>query len=512
MAKQHLLLVDGDARNLRVLEVSLRKAGYSVSTAESGEQALERCAAAPPDLVISETRLPGIDGFELCRRLKSDPRSGKIPFIFLTAQRAVEDKIRGFELGADDYLTKPMYVKEIVTRVTIFLQKRAKEQFERRDARGFSGSLADMGVVDLVQTFEMSRKTGTIRFTHPEGKRASAYFVEGRLVDAELGRLRGELAFYRLLNWSEGTFEIDFGPVDRPSRVQTSTQGALMEGMRRIDECGRILEQLPPSGEILVVDAARLAERLAELDDEVNPVLRRFDGKRSLDDILRNDDLDDLGFLTTVLALYQDGILKLGTRQDDEGSWFTAPDEMPVFAPLPGWESPETGETAVPEEAAPAEAAAVEPAPIEPPPAPQSPEPPPAPRAAPSTPPPPAPRAAPSAPPPPAPAPRPAPLAPQPPPSAAPAAPRPSAPAPKPAKTEVAAPPAPTAATPSRAAPPPRAATPAGRHAAHRVGGPRPRPSEEEAPIRESFWSRETGPIPAKTRKRRRRWFFFRRS
>src|SRR5690606_9881975 len=173
-----------------------------------------------------------------CRRLKSDPQLGEIPFIFLTAQRSVEDKVRGFELGADDYLTKPMYVKEIVTRVTILLQKREKEQFERRDARGFSGSLADMGVVDLVQTFEMSRKTGTIRFSQPNAEPAFVYFQEGRMVDAEVGRLRGELAFYRLLNWSEGSFEIDFSPVDRPNRIQSSTQGVLMEGMRRIDECG----------------------------------------------------------------------------------------------------------------------------------------------------------------------------------------------------------------------------------------------------------------------------------
>src|SRR5690606_38205886 len=159
VAKQHLLLVDSDARNLRVLEVSLRKAGFSVTTAVDGYDALEKCAASSFDLVISDTRLPRLDGFGLSQPLKADPRYRDLPFIFLTAQRSVEDKVRGLELGADDYLTKPIYVKEIVTRVTILAQKREKELLERRDARAFSGSLADMGVVDLVQTFEMSRKT-----------------------------------------------------------------------------------------------------------------------------------------------------------------------------------------------------------------------------------------------------------------------------------------------------------------------------------------------------------------
>lgn len=485
MAKQHLLLVDSDARNLRVLEVSLRKAGFSVTTATNGEDALEKCAISRPDLVISDTRMPGLDGFELCRRLKTDPKFSEVLFIFLTAQRSVEDKVRGFELGADDYLTKPMYVKEIVTRVTILLQKKEKEQFERRDARGFSGNLSDMGVVDLVQTFEMSRKTGTIRFSQPGSAPAFVYFQEGQMVDAELGRLSGEFAFYRLLNWAEGSFEIDFSPVDRPLRIQQSTQGVLMEGMRRIDECGRILEQLPDTSSIFVVDPERLAAKLSELDDEVNPVLRLFDGKRSLDALLRSSELDDLSFLTIVSQLHFEGILKVGPEPEEEGGWFAAPEEEPaaekeppstpveepVFAPLPGWESPES-------EGAPAPVSA-EPAP---PPA-AAPTPPPAATAVEA----------------------PAPAAPEAP--VAPAVPMtPPAPAEPPAPPPAAARPVPS---PSRE-PLPRPRSLASR-SVHRTVRPRPR-VEEEPPTRESFWSRETGPIPGTPRKRRRRWFFFPRS
>src|SRR5690606_11737826 len=119
------------------------------------------------------------------------------------------------------------------------------------------------------------------RFAQPGSDAALVYFREGQIIDAELGRLTGESAFYRLLNWSEGSFEIDFSPVDRPARIEQSTQGVLMEGMRRIDECGRILEQLPETSSLFVVDPQKLADRLSELDDEVNPVLRLFDGKRS---------------------------------------------------------------------------------------------------------------------------------------------------------------------------------------------------------------------------------------
>src|SRR5205814_10662905 len=119
----------------------------------------------------------------------------------------VEDKIRGLELGVEDYLTKPIYIKEIVTRVKMLLQRKVRQSLEenRRETRTkFSGQLADMAVVDLIQTIEISRKSGVIHFKHPDGKQAAIYFRAGKVVDAELGRLTGEEGVYRLLVWSEG--------------------------------------------------------------------------------------------------------------------------------------------------------------------------------------------------------------------------------------------------------------------------------------------------------------------
>src|SRR5262249_49402831 len=131
MAKQHLLLVDGDAKSLRVMEVSLKKAGFSVTTASDGKDALQKIQISPPDLVLSDTRLAELDGFELCRRLKGDERLKQIPFVFLTSQKAVEFKVRGLEMGGEDYLTKPIYIKEIVTRAAMTLHKTKQRRFER---------------------------------------------------------------------------------------------------------------------------------------------------------------------------------------------------------------------------------------------------------------------------------------------------------------------------------------------------------------------------------------------
>jgi CheY-like chemotaxis protein len=370
VAKQHLLLVDGDPKSLRVMEVSLKKAGFSVTTAVSGDDALQKVAISSPDLVISDTKLPGIDGYELCRRLKEDERFKGLPFIFLTAQKSVEHKLKGLELGVEDYLTKPIYIKEIVARVKILLSKREKERMERerKEGKAFSGNLGDMGVVDLVQTFEMGRKTGTMRLK-VGGKDARIYFRDGKIVDAEFGRLKGENAFYRLLNASEGTFELEFGPHEREDRLQMSTQGLLMEGMRRIDEWGRMLEQLPPLSTVFEIDYRQLAERLAEIPDEINGLLRLFDGQRSLEQLIDDSDFDDLAALGIVSKLYFEGLIReVGEskprkepKPKDIEQWLLAePQPGERGEPAPGAQAQDTAEAPRAEPPAPAQWASPE--------------------------------------------------------------------------------------------------------------------------------------------------------
>jgi CheY-like chemotaxis protein len=312
LAKQHLLLVDGDPKSLRVMEVSLKKAGFSVTTAENGRDALEKCAISPPDLVLSDTKMPEMDGFELCRRLKDDDRYRGTPFIFLTSQKSVEYKVKGLELGVEDYLTKPIYIKEIVTRVRILLEKKEKERLERKDLKAsFAGNLADMGVVDLVQTLEMGKKSGALHVKSKKGVEAICYFKDGRILDCELGaKVAGENAFYRLLNWQEGEFAIEFKPIEREERISVSTQGLLMEGMRRIDEWGRIVEQLPQLDRPFEIDYALLADRLAEIPDDVNALLRLFDGRRTLEEVIDDADYDDLAAAGVISKLYFEGIIK----------------------------------------------------------------------------------------------------------------------------------------------------------------------------------------------------------
>lgn len=121
MAGQHLLIVD-DEENLRsMLAAALRHHGFTVTTAENGRQALEVIADEHPDLVLLDVMMPDLDGFEVCRRLRSE--GDHTPVLFLTARDSTEDKVRGLTLGGDDYLHKPFSLDELVARAEAVLRR-----------------------------------------------------------------------------------------------------------------------------------------------------------------------------------------------------------------------------------------------------------------------------------------------------------------------------------------------------------------------------------------------------
>ena len=120
----HILLVDDEERNLTLLESLLRPQGYSTSRARDGESALRLAAHVAPDCVLLDAMLPGLDGFMVCRRLKADPATAAVPVIMVTALQEREDRERGLEAGADDFLSRPVNTHELRARIGSLLRVR----------------------------------------------------------------------------------------------------------------------------------------------------------------------------------------------------------------------------------------------------------------------------------------------------------------------------------------------------------------------------------------------------
>ncbi len=128
----HILIVD-DEKDLRsVLEFNLRAAGFETAAAATGDEALQAVRRRVPDLVVLDLMLPDLPGTEVCRRLKSDPRTSHVPVVMLTAKGDEVDRVVGFELGADDYVTKPFSVRELVLRLQAVLRRAGPGRGEER--------------------------------------------------------------------------------------------------------------------------------------------------------------------------------------------------------------------------------------------------------------------------------------------------------------------------------------------------------------------------------------------
>jgi phosphate regulon transcriptional regulator PhoB len=121
-----ILIIEDEKDIVETLEYNLKKEGLKVWKALDGNDGLRQTEAKLPDLILLDLMLPGIDGLEVCRRLKRNPKTAAIPVIMLTAKGTETDKIVGLELGADDYITKPFSIKELIARVKTILRRYEK--------------------------------------------------------------------------------------------------------------------------------------------------------------------------------------------------------------------------------------------------------------------------------------------------------------------------------------------------------------------------------------------------
>jgi DNA-binding response OmpR family regulator len=240
-----ILIVDDDAWILRMVSTVLEKRGYAVDTASDGEEALEHALARTPDLIITDVMMPHMDGWTLIRTLRAQPATAFTPVIFLTALGNEEDRIRGFRLGADDYLATPFRFEELDLRVQNALRRVVGLKQEAREATGptagMRGSLAQIGLSALLVMLDLEKKTGHLTLMR-KGEVTRIQLREGRLIDANLvGQQTGSgvTSIYNALAWSEGEFAFVAGEVSGDDRIGQTTTEILIEGARRLDEANR---------------------------------------------------------------------------------------------------------------------------------------------------------------------------------------------------------------------------------------------------------------------------------
>ena len=210
MAQKKILVVDDEKDIVELISYNLEQEGFAVIKAYDGQMAWERVKTAKPDLVVLDLMIPGIHGLEVCKLIRRDAATETLPIIMLTAKSDQVDKILGLELGADDYVTKPFNVRELIARIRAVLRRyEGRQQIELSETFAFQGLSVNFGsctvAVDGKKVDLSSREFKLLKFfTEHPGRVYSRdqlldyvwgdeAFVEPRTVDVHISRLRAAI-------------------------------------------------------------------------------------------------------------------------------------------------------------------------------------------------------------------------------------------------------------------------------------------------------------------------------
>lgn len=232
------LIVDDNAFFRRFLRDLLRAQGFVIYEASGGEEGLKVALERRPWLILTDVKMPGVDGFEFCRRVRSHSLIRHTPLIFLSGWDDYKERYRGLEVGADEYLSKQTPVRELLIRVQLLLKRYSDLGGRARRGPGMAGGIEVIGAPGFLQMCHLGRLSGVV--TVRSGSRlVEVRFREGEIVGAASGSLRGAEAVFDFLSWSEGHFEFNPGDPGEGGLLGETFDQLILEGCRRLDEVRR---------------------------------------------------------------------------------------------------------------------------------------------------------------------------------------------------------------------------------------------------------------------------------
>jgi CheY-like chemotaxis protein/MinD-like ATPase involved in chromosome partitioning or flagellar assembly len=273
---EKILVVDDDIDSLKLIGLMLQRNGYEVIAASAGSQALSKAASDRPDLIILDVMMPDMNGYEVCRRLRRNPDTKPIPIIMFTAKTLIDDKVAGFEAGADDYLTKPTHPAELASRVKAIL---ARSATQRPQAVSRGVTLGVMGAKGGVGTSTVALNIAAARMMAGE----NPIIADFRLGMGSIGLTIGQARAQGMANvLSKSVDEIRARLIESELVTHPSGLRALLSSPRAREAS----LQPNPEAETAVVHALRTMGRPAvfDLGAGLNPVVTRL--HREMDQLI----------------------------------------------------------------------------------------------------------------------------------------------------------------------------------------------------------------------------------
>ena len=249
MAGHKILIIDDDVITAAAVQEYLSNFGYEIYHAIDGLEGVNMVEKILPDLILLDINMPGKDGFQTLEEIKRTPEFSGIPVIFLSAYDRSNLKVKGLELGADDYITRPFEQAELLARIRVALRRCGRIQKEK-NGRTLEGNLSDMGLIDLIQSLDMGKKTAVVKLKDLDGE---LILENGLLVFARQGSFTGKDALNRILLVEGGGFSVSYDKIpDDIPKQPVQPMKAIMDAVTYIDEIKSMMENLQPGSPVNV--------------------------------------------------------------------------------------------------------------------------------------------------------------------------------------------------------------------------------------------------------------------
>jgi CheY-like chemotaxis protein/signal recognition particle receptor subunit beta len=243
------LIADEDEAFRKYLAMPLAAQGFTIQEAADGSAAWQLAVQHRPWLILADVSMPEVDGFEFCRRVRSHPLLSHTPLLFISGTDKYKERYRALQIGADDFLSKQMPIRELLMRIQLLLTKYSDLGAEQEqpgvpagDAQGiFQGRIEVFGAPALLQMCAQGRLTGIFTALAEDEANSAAVmgFREGEVISATVGTASGLEAAYAFLGWGQGSFKFTPGEPGEGEPLAQSVEHLLLEGCRLLDESQR---------------------------------------------------------------------------------------------------------------------------------------------------------------------------------------------------------------------------------------------------------------------------------
>lgn len=297
-----VLIVDDDRVILKLLNIQLRNEGFETMIFEKPSEAISAASIFYPEIIISDINMPEIDGFQFLTEIKKIDQLAKVPFIFLSGHADTDSKIRGFEMGADEFIVKPFEFRDLLIRLNlqIKLRNNSKYSFET------SGELKNKPLRVICDNLNRQRQTGILRIVH-NGETSFIGFRDGEILTAASINRIGKQAFYYLMTLPGGKYQFTENEKPPSRNVLDSYEQLIYFGEKTAEVTNSVIKNMGNKTRIVYVDPTLITQLGASTDIKDYNLAKLLKSKSSVLKIFSTSEYGILEIIKHITAFISQG-------------------------------------------------------------------------------------------------------------------------------------------------------------------------------------------------------------